>query len=114
MAYHLLHRNRQRLIVMSAHLDYRNYAVYLPRGYDPNSFKLIDTDGDGQPNPVTDTARIQKVDAASGRDEAVDAAIDYGRLHAGTPSCSQVTSTMDPTLIGHPVPRISSTITELL
>ena len=84
MAYHLLHRNGRRLIVMSAHLDYRNYAVYLPRGYDPNSFKLIDTDGDGQPNPVTNTSRIQKVDSASGRDEAVDAAIDYGRLHAGT------------------------------
>ena len=84
MAYHLLHHNGRRLIVMSAHLDYRNYAVYLPRGYDPNSFKLIDTDGDGQPNPVTDISRIQKVDAASRRDEAVDAAIDYGRLHAGT------------------------------
>ena len=27
---------------------------------------------------------LLKVDAASGRDEAVDAAIDYGRLHAGT------------------------------
>ena len=42
LAYHLQLPSKKELIVCSAHLDYKNFAIYLPRGYDGNSFKMID------------------------------------------------------------------------
>lgn len=67
------------LVVCAAHLDYRNYALYLPRGYDPVTFELRDVDGDGEPDPVTDVEALHRADAASGRDEAVEAFLAYAR-----------------------------------
>ena len=58
IAFHLRSEEGREAVVCSAHLDYRNYAVYLPRGYDGNSFKMIDDDGDGEPDPVTDAKAI--------------------------------------------------------
>ena len=52
----------------SAHLDYRNCSLYLPRGYDGSTWKKL-------PKPVTDTAVIIADNLASMRDEAIDAFI---------------------------------------
>ena len=77
IAYHLRDAGGRSLVVCSAHLDYRDYAIYLPRGYDGNSFKMIDTDGDGEPDPVRDPKRLHAMDKASARDEALGAFLDY-------------------------------------
>ena len=68
IAFYLRHPTGRELVVCSAHLDYRNYAVYLPRGYDGNSFKVIDANGDQEPDPVTDLDTIHAMDKASSRD----------------------------------------------
>jgi len=72
------------LSVCSAHLEYTNYAVYLPRGYDGNSFKPIRLDPNGIPVPVTDVERIRAMDAASSRDEAIDGFINHAKSHPET------------------------------
>lgn len=77
IAFHLRGAQGQELVLCSAHLDYRNYAVYLPRGYDGNSFKLIDNDGDGKPDPVIDAKKLHAMDEASARDDALRAFVDY-------------------------------------
>lgn len=77
MAYHLLGLEGLKLVVCPAHLDYRNYAVYLPRGYDGNSFKMIDKDEDGEPDPVTKESALHRMDKASARDEAHEAFLGY-------------------------------------
>ena len=59
--------------VVAAHLDYRNYAVYLPRGYSGKTWKMLDPDKDGKPNPVTELEQLHAMDAASERDEQWDA-----------------------------------------
>ena len=83
MAYHLRHPNGSKVIFCTAHLDYLNYATYLPRGYDGNSFKMIDPDGDGKPNPVTDLREIHAMDAASKRDESIESFLRYAKKAAG-------------------------------
>ncbi|BDS06521.1 endonuclease [Oceaniferula spumae] len=83
-AYHIELPNKKPLIVCSAHLEYTNYAVYLPRGYDGNSFKPIKLDKSGQPIPVTDIAKLHAMDAASTRDEAIAGFIKYAKSHADT------------------------------
>ena len=77
IAFHLRSEEGREAVVCSAHLDYRNYAVYLPRGYDGNSFKMIDDDGDGEPDPVTDAKAIHAMDLASARDDALKAFLAY-------------------------------------
>jgi endonuclease/exonuclease/phosphatase family metal-dependent hydrolase len=77
IAFHLSLSEGVRLVVCSAHLDYRNYAIYLPRGYDGNSFKMIDKDKDGKPDPVTDLAALHEMDRASRRDEALKRFVRY-------------------------------------
>lgn len=77
IAYYLRHPSGRELVVCAAHLDYRNYAVYLPRGYDGNSFKMIDSDGDGEPDPVTDLKKLHAMDRASARDDALKAFVAY-------------------------------------
>ncbi len=86
IAYHLVGPNDQKLVVCTAHLDYLNYAIYLPRGYDGNSFKIIDPDGDGKPNPVMELDALHKMDMASQRDEAVASFLRYAsQLPPSTP-----------------------------
>ena len=55
---------RQRVAVYTAHLDFRNYACYLPRGYDGLTWKKL-------PAPVTDTISMRQMNLASFRDEAI-------------------------------------------
>ena len=85
VASHLKLPDDRTLVVCSAHLDYKNFAIYLPRGYDGNSFKPIDPDGDGEPNPVTDLSRIQSMDTASKRDESHAAFLAYVQEHRDHP-----------------------------
>lgn len=71
------------LFVACAHLDYRNYALYLPRGYSSETFKLIDEDGDGLPDPVVDPEALHRADLASERDEAVRGLLAWAERHRG-------------------------------
>ncbi|MBV7532982.1 endonuclease/exonuclease/phosphatase family protein [Chitinophaga sp. sic0106] len=56
----------REIAVYSAHLDYLNYAVYLPRGYDGVTWKKL-------PAPVTNIDTIMASNLASKRDEAIAA-----------------------------------------
>jgi len=83
-AFHLELPNKKKLIVCSAHLQYTQYAVYLPRGYDGNTFKPITPDKRGNPTPVTDIEKLHAMDAASSRDEAIAGFIEYSKKHPDT------------------------------
>ena len=48
----------------SGHLDYLNCALYLPRGYDGSTWKKL-------PFPITDKNKIEKINLASQRDDAI-------------------------------------------
>lgn len=61
-------KDQQRMAVYTAHLDYTNYACYLPRGYDGLTWKKL-------PAPITDTLKIKKMNTASFRLEAIKAFI---------------------------------------
>ena len=52
------------IIFYSVHLDYTNYACYLPRGYDGVTWKKMD-------NPITDVQEILTANRKSKRDEAI-------------------------------------------
>lgn len=52
----------------SAHLDYRNCSLYLPRGYDGSTWEEL-------PAPITDPKVIAEDNLKSQRDEAIDAFI---------------------------------------
>jgi endonuclease/exonuclease/phosphatase family metal-dependent hydrolase len=52
----------------SAHLDYLNCSLYLPRAYDGSTWEKLDA-------PVTDIAAIKEDNLLSKRDEAIDAFI---------------------------------------
>ncbi len=61
----LIDKNGETLVVYGAHLYYKYYTTYLPRGYAGDGdiypdWKLIDTNRDGQPDPVVDLATIQQ------------------------------------------------------
>jgi hypothetical protein len=58
----------QEVAFYSAHLDYRNCSLYLPRGYDGSSWEKL-------PRVVTDTTLIAKDNLQSKRDEAISAFI---------------------------------------
>lgn len=49
----------------SVHLDYTNYACYLPRGYDGVTWKKLDT-------PITDANAISMANRKGRRDEAIE------------------------------------------
>lgn len=57
-----------QIALYSAHLDYRNCSLYLPRGYDGSTWNEL-------PAPITDTALIAADNLKSNRDEAIDAFI---------------------------------------
>jgi exonuclease III len=54
----------QNFIFYSAHLDYTNYACYLPRGYDGVTWKKLST-------PIVDNEAILAANKLSKRDEAI-------------------------------------------
>lgn len=57
------------LVVYSAHLDYTNYACYLPRGYSGTTWKKLEA-------PVADAAEVLSANLKSLRDEAIQGVID--------------------------------------
>ena len=61
--------NGAKFAVYTAHLDYKNYASFLPRGYDGASFAQIDS-------PVTDLEVIKTQNLTSMRDDAIKLFID--------------------------------------
>ena len=86
MAYWLKSPAGQEVLVAPLHLDYKNYAIYGPRGYDGNQFEIIDPDGDGVPNPITDLDALHAMDAASGRDEILKAFVAYADRYPTAPT----------------------------
>lgn len=58
-----------RFAVYTTHLDYTNYACYLPRGYDGATWGYVGA-------PVTDLQQIQNMNLASYRDEEIKAFIE--------------------------------------
>lgn len=56
--------NGQQVAVYTAHLDYRNCAYYLPRGYDGNTWAKLD-------GPVTDLDSVLFSNRKSVRDDAI-------------------------------------------
>ncbi|MFI5783056.1 endonuclease/exonuclease/phosphatase family protein [Nocardia sp. NPDC051570] len=67
------------LSVYAAHLEYRWYATYLPRGYAPGSVgdEFAQYGWSKLPNgPVTDPAVVQRVNIASGRPDTIGRFLD--------------------------------------
>lgn len=59
---------KQTATIYSAHLDYQNYACFLPRGYDGTTWKKME-------EPITDGELVAKANRLSSRDEAIRAVI---------------------------------------
>lgn len=59
----------QTLAIYSAHLDYKHYECYLPRGYSGTTWKKIDT-------PVIDADSVLSANRLSQRDETISAFIE--------------------------------------
>lgn len=57
--------NKHPIIFYSVHLDYTNYACYLPRGYDGVTWKKMES-------PITDVEEILVANRKSKRDEAIN------------------------------------------
>jgi hypothetical protein len=83
---YLLDINGEKVWVSSGHLDYKYYAVYLPRGYNGGrpDWKMID-DGSGNPQPVTNINTILAYNKLSKRDEAVNAFISFFTINNDHP-----------------------------
>ena len=64
------------VVLYSAHLDYLNYSVYLPRGYDGLTWKEL-------PTPITDTQVLAENNLKSRRDEEIDAFISDSKIEKG-------------------------------
>ncbi|NPA36658.1 MAG: endonuclease/exonuclease/phosphatase family protein [Chlorobi bacterium] len=79
---YLLDINGQKVWVCPGHLDYKYYAVYLPRGYSGGKpdWKMID-DGSGNPHPVNNVNTIIEYNKLSRKDEAIKAFIRFFNLH---------------------------------
>lgn len=77
----------QEVLLASAHLDYKNYSVYLPRGYKGGNpdFKMIDKDKDGKPDPVKDLKQILECDRQSLRDESLRAFTAFAKEYKNMP-----------------------------
>jgi len=56
---------KHEIAIYSAHLDYQNYAVHLPKGYSGTTWEKL-------PAPVLDVNKILADNLASKRDEAID------------------------------------------
>lgn len=70
--------NSNTITVAVAHLDYTEYACYLPRGYNGGTldWNMID-DGTGNPKPVTDEKTILDYNLTSSRDEQIQEFLTY-------------------------------------
>jgi len=83
---YLLNFDGDKMWVCPGHLDYRYYAVYMPRGYTGGipDWNMID-DGNGNPAPVTNIETILAYNKLSKKDEAVKAFISFSELHKDVP-----------------------------
>jgi len=83
---YLLNVDGKKMWVCPGHLDYKYYAVYMPRGYTGGipDWKMID-DGNGNPQPVTNVETILAYNKLSRRDEAVKAFVGFSKLHGDVP-----------------------------
>lgn len=72
--------NSTTIVVAVAHLDYTDYACYLPRGYNGGTpdWNMID-DGNGNPKPVTDVNTVLSYNLKSDRDEQITSFINYAK-----------------------------------
>jgi len=73
VAWRLKRLTGERLIVASAHLDYKHYGLNLIRGYnggDPD-WKIREADANGKPVPLTDAAAVLAFNNRSKRVEAI-------------------------------------------
>mmetsp|Transcript_25854 Transcript_25854/g.72090 ORF Transcript_25854/g.72090 Transcript_25854/m.72090 type:complete len:598 (+) Transcript_25854:57-1850(+) len=68
VAYHI--RARVPICICTAHLDWEQYALNLPRGYDGNTFRRLK-------RPITDVQELHRVDEASGRGQALRDFVAY-------------------------------------
>lgn len=73
IAAYTLNIQGRNIVVCAAHLDYTQYALYLPRGYNGGTpdWNMIDDNNDGKPDPVTNSNAIAKYNLASQRDESI-------------------------------------------
>ncbi len=62
----LIEMEGKEIVLYSAHLDYRNCSLYLPRGYDGSTWQEL-------PQPITDIDSLLADNAKSQRDEAIQA-----------------------------------------
>ncbi len=83
---YLLNIDGKKVWVCSGHLDYKYYAVYMPRGYTGGvpDWKMID-DGTGNPEPVTNIETILAYNKLSKKDEAIKAFIGFANLEGDIP-----------------------------
>ncbi len=83
---YLLDINGKKVWICPGHLDYKYYAVYMPRGYTGGvpDWKMID-DGNGNPHPVTNIETILAYNKLSKKDEAIKAFIGFAKLEGDTP-----------------------------
>jgi endonuclease/exonuclease/phosphatase family metal-dependent hydrolase len=71
----LIDMNGTTIAFYSAHLDYRNCALYLPRGYDGSTWEKLD-------QPITDLDAIEEDNLKSKRDEAIQTFINDAKKEA--------------------------------
>lgn len=57
-------KDEHEFVIYSAHLDYKNYACYLPRGYDGATWKKMDA-------PITHPDSVLETNRLALRDEAI-------------------------------------------
>lgn len=60
----IINVNGTEIAFYSAHLDYLNCALYLPRGYNGSTWKKLDA-------PITDLKEIEEINLKSQRDDAI-------------------------------------------
>ncbi len=73
----LIDKDGETIVDYGAHLYYKYYTTYLPRGYAGDGdlypdWKLIDTNRDGQPDPVVDLGIIREDNRSSERYRAME------------------------------------------
>ena len=83
---YLIDVNGKKIWVCPGHLDYKYYAVYLPRGYKGGipDWGMID-DGNGNPQSVVSVNTIIAYNKLSSKDEAIKAFISFANLNKDTP-----------------------------
>ncbi len=82
IAYYIDLGDGQQIVVASAHLDYTQYALNMIRGYQggEDGWDMIDSNGDGQPDPVTDVPKLLEYNSKSYKDKTINQFIAFSQL----------------------------------